>query len=177
MKRLHISLLGGGNNPNAACELEILQKYTKLCVEIASARSWSQAQYLVTLPCSFAVVHHADRDERVKGLRVIKKLWESVLKAEQVLLGGTLDADVNDSLQQIMNHLAWNKGQVARELFLVCQNGNWSPFDAEIRELGFYLFGTPANTKHFLEDAFSHLADVVKRFARNFKMSKYLTTN
>ena len=39
-----------------------------------------------------------------------------------------------------------------------------------------YLFSPPANTKHFLEDAFAHLADVAKRFARQLKLTKTLAT-
>ncbi|CAK9047681.1 Uncharacterized protein SCF082_LOCUS26671, partial [Durusdinium trenchii] len=70
--------------------------------------------------------------------------------------------------------MAWNKNQVAREIYLVCNAARWDPHDNEVRQMAFQLFGNPGNTKHFLEDAFSHLADVAKRFARHSKMSKWL---
>ncbi len=172
MKRLHISL--GVNRNNTAEEIAILEQYAKLCIEISSARCWSQCQYTICLPNAFALVHHPESEERVRGMAYCKKIWESVLHAERILKDDTVPADVVDSLQKVMKDLAWNKGQVARELYVVCQAGGWNPTDEQTRTLGFYLFSTHANTKHFLEDCFSHLADVVKRIARHVKLSKNL---
>ena len=40
--------------------------------------------------------------------------------------------------------------------------------------MSYLLFAGCPNTKFFLEDAFSHMADVSSRFARHFKMTKSL---
>ena len=108
---------------------------------------------------------------------MIKQIWNAVLKAEQVLANPETDAGVRASLKQILDTMCWHKGQLAREIFVVCSQGNWDFRDEEIRLLSFYMFGCPANTKHWLEDTFGHLADVVKRIARNLKMSKKLASN
>lgn len=170
MFNLHISLSDGSPSES---EMDILNKYANLCIEIASARCWSQCQYTVCLPNAFAITHHEDHQERQRGILYVKKIWDKVLKAEQALGDPTLDAEVRQTLQQVMKDLAWNRGQVARELYLVCAAGGWDATDEETRKLGFYLFSNPANTKQFLEDCFAHLADVIKRIARQIKLSKW----
>ena len=175
MKKLHISLHESvGENDVTSMEFQVLLKYAHLCIEISSARCWSQCQYTVTLPNLFASIHHSSDVERVRGIGMVKKIWEAVLKAEKLVQDDSVDADVRDCLQQTLNAMAWHKGQVAREMYLVCQAGNWDVHDQQMRQLGFLLFGTPANTKHFLEDTFSHLADLAKRAIRNIKMTKNL---
>ena len=92
----------------------------------------------------------------------------------EILKDDRVDVAVKDALEQIMAHMSWHKSQVARELFLVCEAGGWRFSDQQIRQLGFYLFSPPANSKHFLEDTFAHLADISKRIGRNLKISKKL---
>ncbi|CAL1172051.1 unnamed protein product [Cladocopium goreaui] len=174
MKMLHIPLTARENDFGLDVHKQILEKYSKLCIEISSARSWSQCQYTICVPNMFAIVHHESFEHRERGMNVLKRIWEAVLNAEKVLSHPDTRADVRASLKQVLDHMAWHKGQVARELFLVCQQGEWKAGDQQIRQLGFYLFGTPANTKHFLEDTFAHLADIVKRMVRNCKISKNL---
>ena len=176
VKRLHISL-NRGSGPNVGrpnVEVDILTQYAKLCMEICSARCWSQCQYCICIPNAFASVHHSDTGEREKGLKLVQKVWNAVLQAEETLKDDRLDAGVRDALEQIMAHMSWHKSQVARELFLVCEAGGWRFSDQQIRQLGFYLFSPPANSKHFLEDTFAHLADISKRIGRNLKISKKL---
>ena len=162
MKRLHISL-NRGSGPNVAgpgIEVEILTKYVNLCMEICSARCWSQCQSCICIPNTFASVHHPEISEREKGLKLVQKVWAAVLQAEKTLKDDRVDVAVKDSLEQIMTHMSWHKSQVARELFLVCQAGEWLHSDQQIRQLAYYLFSPPANSKHFLEDTFAHLADI-----------------
>ena len=174
LKRLHISLSSkaDSNNENVRRETALLEKYAKLCIEIVSARCWSQCQYTVCLPNCFALVHHAETPERERGMQLVRKIWEAALQAEKTLDDPNLDSDVRACLEETLNHMAWHKSQIARELYLVCEAGHWRHTDQQIRQLAFYLFGTPANTKHFLEDCFAHLADIVKRIARHVKISK-----
>lgn len=165
-------MFGGQNHT----DLPILNRYATLCIEIAAARCWSQCQYSMCVPNVFAGVHHSDHNERERSIKIVKKIWDAVLKAERLLEDSGIDASVRSSLKQVLDHMAWHKGQVARELYLVCENANWDHRDSEVRELGFYLFSNPANTKHFLEDTFTHLADVSKRAVRNLKLTKRLAS-
>lgn len=176
MKKLHISLERGQHYEVDTTEIELLNKYAVLAIEICSARCWSQSQYTIVLPNVFSLVHHETPQERQRGIRLVKKIWDAVLKAEEFVYGdGMMAADTKDALKQILKDMAWNNTQVTRELYLVCNQAAWQADHAEVRQLAWYLFSSPANTKHFLEDTFGHLADVVKRFARNFKMSKNLS--
>lgn len=177
-KKLHISVSQGGENVDISDipehESEIMNKFTNLCIEISAARCWSQCQYILCLPNQFASVHHADVSERQRGMMITKTIWTAMLNAERVLADPTTDAGLRRSLEEIMKDSAWQKSQIARELYLVCEAGGWNHEDQQTRQLGFYLFGTPGNTKHFLEDTFSHLADIAKRAIRNFKLTKNL---
>ena len=176
LTRLHISTLRKPvvDENELAHELQLLRRYSDLCIEISSARCWSQCQYMVCLPNVFCLVHHEEMEQRRRGLKLINKIWTAVLHAERFLQDSASPADVKLALASIMTQMAWNKNQVAREIYLVCNAARWDPHDNEVRQMAFQLFGNPGNTKHFLEDAFSHLADVAKRFARHSKMSKIL---
>lgn len=123
---------------------------------------------------AFASINHAEPRERARGIKYLKLTWERVLHAEKLVDDEATDLEVRETLRQVLNDLAWHKSQVARELYLVGKAGGWDEKDPETRRLGFLLFATPANTKHFLEDCFAHLADVAKRGARHVKLSKYL---
>ena len=171
LKRLHISL-SGTRSSDLTDEVALLEKYANLAIEISSARCWSNAQFTICLPSFLAVVHHADTAERERGMRYIKKLWDCVLIAEKTLSDDKTDVHVRDALDQVLTHMAWHKGQIAREIYLQCRAADWKHTDQQVRQLAFSLFGTHANTKHFLEDTFSHLADVAKRIARHVRLSK-----
>ena len=178
LKRLHISTQSVRANDEHVLkdELAILTKYVNLALEICAARSWSQCQFTICVPYAFALVHHRETAEREKGIKYVKKLWDAVLHAERVMADPATDGSVKDSLGQIMKHMAWHKSQIACEIYMVCNSGGWTHVDPETRELAFSMFGAPANTKHFLEDCFAHLADLAKRVARHVKMSKSLAT-
>ena len=90
----------------------------------------------------FAIVQHESFEHRERGMNVLKRIWEAALNAEKVLSHPDTRADVRASLKQVLDHMAWHKGQVARELFLVCQQGEWKAGDQQIRQLVF-TFSAP----------------------------------
>ena len=182
MKKLHITLpvphaeaLSDSQveeHPQLLQQLEVLKKYVSLCVEICSARSWSQVIYTVCLPNLLSGIYHEKMEERDNTVRLIRRLWEAVLHAEQMSIDPTTTGSVLEALNTCLEDMAWNRGQLARESYQVLVNSGWDHQTEEVRKLCFYLFASPANTKHFLEDTFSHLADLVKRMARNLRMTK-----
>ena len=178
LKHLHISTQSKrANDENTVKdEVAILMKYANLAIEICAARSWSQSQFTICVPYAFAMVHHSETAERERGMVFVKKVWDAVLHAERVSADPATAAALKESLDQILKHMAWHKSQIALEIYLVCSSGEWKYMDPETREMAFSLYGTPANTKHFLEDCFAHLADLAKRVSRHLKMSKSLAT-
>ncbi|CAK8995796.1 unnamed protein product [Durusdinium trenchii] len=132
MKKLHISLERGQHYEVDTTEIELLNKYAVLAIEICSARCWSQSQYTIVLPNVFSLVHHETPQERQRGIRLVKKIWDAVLKAEEFVYGdGMMAADTKDALKQILKDMAWNNTQVTRELYLVCNQAAWQADHAE----------------------------------------------
>ncbi len=162
----------GGGTPPAT---PTVGGFEKVCVFVCRnlfARCWSQVIYTVCLPNLLSGIYHEKTEERDNTVRLIKRLWEAVLHAEQMSTDPTTSGSVREALNTCLEDMAWNRGQVARESYQVLVNSGWDHQNEEVRKLCFYLFASPANTKHFLEDTFSHLADLVKRMARNLRMTK-----
>lgn len=155
-------------------QVQILELFTNLCVEIASARCWSQAIHFTTIPNLLASVHHVDIPEREMGMWLMKKMWTAVLHAERVVADLDTTGSVRDKLRWCLQDMGWPAAQLSREAFQVMHNGGWLHADHETRRLSWLIFGNPANTKHHLEDVFSHLADLTKRMGKKLRMTKWL---
>ena len=185
MKKLHITLPHPGDtllldrhieeNPQLLQQYDTLKKYVSLCIEISSARCWSQIIYTVCLPNHLCVIFHEKLDQRASGVAYIRKLWNAGLDAEKTLENPGTPGSVRAALDRCMADMAWHCGQIARESYKMLEDSGWDFQDEELRKLAFCMFASPANTKHFLEDSFSHLADLVKRMARNLRMTKCLS--
>ena len=153
-------------------QLDTLQVHASYVLELAAAHAWSQIMYTICLPFQFCCVHHESVEKRASGLARLHSTWESVLQAESWQRDTTLPAGVRKAWNDLMADLAWNQGQIAREVYAAGQVAGWQHEDEELRIFSYLVFATPANTKFHLEDAFSHLADIVKRFARHGKLTR-----
>ncbi|CAE7228362.1 unnamed protein product, partial [Symbiodinium microadriaticum] len=144
-------------------ECKKLEKYWRVLVEIGSARSWSQIQFHVCQPNSLAVVLLNDRSAAQAGLDVIREVRDAVLAAERAAAAdsGTPPAD-REAISALLQDLAWNRLQTARESWLVCEEGQWRADDPDIQLQAEHLFSGEANTKWSLEDLFSHLATIAR---------------
>ena len=181
LDKLHLPLRQLGEEPPehemgawAKEQLDVLGALASYSLELAAGHVWNHAIYTICLPYAFACIHHESVPKRQEGLRRIRQVWDAVLRAEAWQRDRTLPASVQKALASLMQDLCWNLGQVAREIYSACNQHGWQASDQELREFSYLLFATPANTKHWLEDAFSHLADICARFARHQKLTKLL---
>ena len=156
-------------------ECKKLEKYWRVLVEIGSARSWSQIQFHVCQPNSLAVVLLNDRSAAQAGLDVIREVRDAVLAAERAAAAdsGTPPAD-REAISALLQDLAWNRLQTARESWLVCEEGQWRADDPDIQLQAEHLFSGEANTKWSLEDLFSHLATIARSTNLPTAMNKTL---
>ena len=107
-------------------------------------------------------------------MALIRRIWSSVLDMEELLTSDKLPGPRLKVLKECMNDLAWRHGQVALEILTQCEADRWDAESEEIRVQSYLLFAGCPNTKFYLEDSFSHMADVASRFARHCKMTKSL---
>ena len=183
LRKLHLSLFYAGPQPElenmggwARHQYDVLKTYVRYITEIASSHAWSHAIYTICLPDLFACLQHESEAERSAGMRLVKRIWQAVLQMEDLLNRADhgLSKAERAALSECMQDLAWRHGQLSREILGACQQAKWDARNAECQLISRLTFGGPANTKFFLEDAFGHLSDCVKRFARHFKMTKPL---
>ena len=179
LEQLHFSLQQLGAQPDRAAmgawaqeQFERLSTLASYSLELACSHAWNHAIYSTCLPFLFSCLHHESHQQRSEGLARVREIWESVLLAEGWQADATLPAAVKKALNAVMSDLIWNEGQIAREIYSSCEQRGWQATDEELREFSYLVFATPANTKFFLEDCFSHLADVCNRFARHTKLTK-----
>ena len=146
LKKLHISLERTSSSQTEGqsfeTELHILNKYATLCIEIASARCWSQCQFTICLPNALSLIHHADIPVRQRGLNLVQNVWKAVLAAERAVQSPDTAADVKSFLTTCLKDMAWHNGQVAREIYQVCAAGGWKAEDEQLRLLALPLFPT-----------------------------------
>ena len=150
-----------------------LAEFWELLLELASARAWSQVQFTICQPCSFVSALHRDTALADRSLQEHRRVWEAVLKAERAV-AGHLPPRKKEALTALLHNLAWNRLQLAREVFLVGTEGGWSSRDAQIREQAAVMAKGPTTTKFDLEDLFAHLVHVGRSSNSNTPMNKQL---
>ena len=144
-------------------EVAKLQKFWRLLLELASARSWSQVQFTTCQPNAMAVVLLKNTAAAQAGLDAIKLTWDAVISAERAAASDSnVKSATRDALRAVLQDLAWNRLQPARECLLECIRGKWLVTDGGIQKQAESLFSGPANTKWELEDLFAHLASVAR---------------
>ncbi|CAE7909655.1 unnamed protein product, partial [Symbiodinium necroappetens] len=100
-----------------------LDDFWSLLTEIASARVWSQIQFATCVPNTLVAALHANSAVANESLQEQRRTWAAVLHTEKLLANQKLEPGIHESLLNLMNDMAWNRLQVARETFLVCQRG------------------------------------------------------
>ena len=152
-----------------------LAEFWTLATEIASARSWSQTQFVMCQPHGFAASLHPDEQLANACLREQRRVWECVLIAERAVgPHSELSAGQKQALTSLLQELAWNRIQISREVYLTAQESAWNAGDARIREQAKLLFSGQGNTKFDLEDVFAHLSQVARSSNSNTPMNKPL---
>ena len=114
-------------------------------------------------------------------MELLRRTWDAVKQAEEIVYTRSSPAARNvssrtkESLKVLLElHVTWNRLQIARELYLICERGNWDFQDEETRELAMALFAHPPNTKFDLEDCFAHLASTARLSTMATKFNKQL---
>ena len=155
-------------------ECLLVQRFWKLLTEVASARSWSQVQFQVCQPNALAIALHTDRALAQRSLREQRNVWNAVIQAERAAApDSTLEHGLKESLGKLLLDLGWNRLQVARESFLVCQAAGWDVEHPEVQSQARCIFSGPAQTKWELEDLFAHLASVARSANLPTAMNKF----
>lgn len=153
---------------------KLLRSFFTLLVELASARCWSQVHHAMCLPNILSRVHDEQVEMRDRGLNSARQVWRAVLRAEEIVYNepDSLPAATLASLRKCLYEMAWNRQQLSREAYAVCENGQWKATDGDVRALSFALFARPMNTKMYLEDMFGHVSSTIKRLSKNDKAQK-----
>lgn len=136
--------------------------------------------------CLHCLPLHPEQKIALTQLRTIRTIWDAVLSLEKTcaahysLENKSVTAKAfrkqqkqmreasKKNIKSVEEHcfdrlkeVAWNDSQLAREIYLVCQENDWELTPA-LLEYATSIFGGPCQTKFELEDVFAHLTSVEK---------------
>ncbi|CAE7444521.1 unnamed protein product, partial [Symbiodinium necroappetens] len=147
LQKLHFTLQPLGTQPEAAKmgawaaeQMDTLATFTSYSLELAACHAWANAIYCVCLPHAFACVQHRSQHERAAGLTRIREVWGAVLRAEHWLQDPSLPAHVKLGLKDLLQDVAWNQWQLAREVYAACTTENWDSGSEELQDFSFLVF-------------------------------------
>ena len=160
-------------------ETEQVATFWKLLVEISSARSWSQIQFTTLQPSALAVVlspDHGPNSFAQQALDQQRDTWLAVVKAERATASNSkqLPPNAKNALSSVLQEMAWNRLQIAREAMVEAMSAGFQATDANLQQQARCLFNGPAQTKFDLEDLFAHLASVARSTNLPVAMNKPL---
>ena len=155
-------------------EKQLLYDFWVFIVEISAARCWSQSLFSDCLPNCFPAVLDKRPHVAQGHMDYQKKLWRAIIAAEALVNDPKVAKRTKLAVKQILDDIAWNNIQLARELCLICSIGNWDAKHELIQEVALAMTGSPQNTKYDLEDGFAHLASLSKVWNQSSAMNKSL---
>ena len=164
----------GFESPWIKEETSRLESFSRLLIELASARSWSQMMYTNNSPNCFVGVLHPTLGQQL--LNHQKSLWEAILLAERFVHDPSqkIEKHIKRELEKRLEDVCWHELQLAREVFITCASSEWDASNPTVVALAQRIFGVPVNTKFDLEDLFAHLTSVSKMSSLATPMSKHL---
>lgn len=127
-------------------------------------------------PFNLASVLHSDRRTAQQLLDHAHAICAAILKAESGVYGRTLELSkaVKNEVALRLRDVSFNSFQLVREVWMVCEGGNWRADDTEINHVANILFGGQCETKYSLEDLFAHLSTVQRQLHQTQPMNKLL---
>ena len=87
-------------------------------------------------------------------MNLVKRVWTTVTSLENLLLKDALPPVTKKAMRECLSDVAWQNGQLAREILAACKKANWQETDEECRLISYLTFAGPPNTKFFLKHAF-----------------------
>ena len=127
-------------------EFQTLMMAYGFAFSLAEHVLWSQIQYWYSMPQLIACLVHSEDSERDKGLAQARLLTKALQKAENV-------KRPSSGLQDLLQDLAWQKQQLARESMALLVQGKMH----ELKGLAKRLYTGSSSTKDTLENCFAFL--------------------
>ena len=153
---------------------EAVDSFWRLLIELASARSWSQMQFVSLQPQALAAVLCTDAATAQRELDKLRVVWGAVAQAEKAVVGKSLQPGQKAALAEVLQDMGWHRLQVAREVKMECQAAGWQASDEQVQLAARLVCGGPSQTKFQLEDLFSHLISVARAANLPRAMNKWL---
>ncbi|CAE7835620.1 unnamed protein product [Symbiodinium sp. CCMP2592] len=142
-------------------EQEIWVQSFKVCVELASARCWSQLVHSAAMPNLMAGVFHPRDYVRDTLMAWMKRCFVRIQDAVRYVEEN--DDDTAASLRSILKDIGFHRSQLVLECWAVLEKSNWDFRNNDVRELAFSLHAGQSTTKMACEDSFNWLASVCSR--------------
>lgn len=157
-------------------EVDRINNFFELLIELASARAWSQMLFVSCFPFGLAAVLHEDAKVADQMLAQQRVAFQAILSAEDVVT--TKNQKVSrmntEEVAKRLSDISFQNFQLCREVYGLCEQCGWASQHPEIQQIARLLFGGPCETKYNLEDLFAHLVSVSKMSNLTMPMNKPL---
>ena len=157
-------------------EVDRVNNFFELLIELASARAWSQMLFVSCFPFGLAAVLHEDAKVADQMLAQHRISFQAILSAEKVVTTKTEKVTRlnREEVTKRLSDISFQNFQLCREVYGLCEQCGWSSQHPEIQQIARLLFGGPCETKYNLEDLFAHLVSVSKMSSLTTPMNKPL---
>ena len=165
------------NQAGLAEELQELDKAFAFACHLAGNHAWANMQYQYVLPHAMPAYLIKDDRGRRRGVARLESIIKSVCAAEREIKRQGQKAP--KKLLQMMNDLAWNRQQLARDCMAHAAQTDFMPGAARPRKLAKKLVEASHSTWGVMESTFAQLRSKGKFMSKASKMSdntKYALT-
>ena len=144
-----------------------------LVVELAHARSWSQLPHSITLPHAFVRVF-GDECDLPRSQVTLHLLCQALSRVDRARVEVTAQNDRSSAalIAELIDDLGTFYWVLTREMLIELEQCDYDLRSQRLRELGFSVFASAAQTKSICEDGFAWLADTNKRQSTSNKMAQ-----
>lgn len=165
------------SDPGIAKDISRCQSMFNLVAELCHARAWSQLHHSLCLPHCFAKIFSPTQAQQDQARRFLQMISANIQAIEDSASRNPSEA----ALQKFIKDLGTVGWPLVREILHTGHNVDWDLSDSALRDIGWALFGSAAETKHTCENTFSWLADSAARQSKALKFNQhtkymYLTT-
>ena len=143
-----------------ALEAPAARRYLRLVLALLSCRSWSQCLHSETFPGMLAVAFHPQVEAAKMGMVKAARLRGALGQALDVV---RQEPAANQALAACLRDVAYHEHALVQDLWSLADQAAWDRKDVRLRQLLWYVFSGPGNTKVHLEDVFNSARDECRR--------------
>lgn len=133
------------------------ERFARLVLHQAAARSWTESFHCNTLPDMYAMALMQNEASAERGFRIIRGLWQAIQEVE------TYTGGLHNHVAKLMSSLGFHRHQLVREMMCIAEQNDWKPQSKAVQNVARRTFAVTGNTMFVAEDGFNELRDMERQ--------------